>query len=296
MLRRDFVAGTFGTVASAALPARGQTKPSALALIGDRYHNADYIRTALTKTLVKGLGISIDFTGETETLRAENLAGHQLLILFRDGWVWPDGYPDQSTYAGYADFARRTPGGIVSDPPLPKYQAKGVPWITAEQGKTVRDFVSRGGGILFYHNVTYISPYNEDFRDVLGAVTRGHPQMRPFKVTIANKDHPITRDVHDFVVTDEQHFVTYAKDPKYVLIRSVNEDGLAYAPGPWEKEHLPIAPEDTKPSTTCEAGWAYDYGKGRVCYLAPGHMIVDLWNPEYEKLQQNAARWLLREI
>lgn len=47
--------------------------------------------------------------------------------------------------------------------------------------------------------------------------------------------------------------------------------------------------------TSCEAGWAYDYGKGRACYLAPGHMIPVLWNPEYEILQQNAARWLLRE-
>jgi hypothetical protein len=29
--------------------------------------------------------------------------------------------------------------------------------------------------------------------------------------------------------------------------------------------------------------------------MAPGHMISALWNPEYEKMQKNAAKWLLRE-
>ena len=47
--------------------------------------------------------------------------------------------------------------------------------------------------------------------------------------------------------------------------------------------------------TTAAAGWAYDFGKGRVCYLGPGHLLMALWNPEYEKIQRNAARWLLRE-
>jgi type 1 glutamine amidotransferase len=73
--------------------------------------------------------------------------------------------------------------------------------------------------------------------------------------------------------------MVYQKDPKYLLLQSVNEDGLTY-------KNL---------GTTSAAGWAYDYGKGRVCYLAPGHMMTDLWNPEYEKLQKNAVKWLLRQ-
>ncbi len=151
-------------------------------------------------------------------------------------------------------------------------------WITAEQGKAVKQFVERGGGALLMHNVTYISPHNEDFRDVLGAVTEGHPPIRKFKVRVVNHDHPITRGVNDFIVTDEQHFMKYQKDAKHLLLESVNEDGATY--------------KDL--GTKSAAGWAYDYGKGRVCYLAPGHMLTDLWNPEYVKLQKNAVRWLLR--
>ena len=114
-------------------------------------------------------------------------------------------------------------------------------------------------------------------------VTSQQTEAQPpavYKVKIVNKEHPITRGVNDFMVTDEQHFVKYEKDPKYILMESVNEDGLTW--------------RDAGASSA--AGWAYDYGKGRVCYLAPGHVITALWNPEYEKIQKNAVKWLLREI
>ena len=29
--------------------------------------------------------------------------------------------------------------------------------------------------------------------------------------------------------------------------------------------------------------------------MSPGHMLTDLWNPEYIKLQQNAVRWIMRK-
>jgi hypothetical protein len=264
----------FAGLTLAASPASAQSiygkRPvTAFALAGDRYHNIDYIRTALGKTLVKDLGVSIDFTDELSLLTASNLKPYKLLIMLRDGMVWP---------AGYEGTGGRGP--IVSDPPLSTFDQTPVYWMTVDQGKAVKEFVENGGAALFYHNVTYISPQNQEFRDVLGAVTRQHPPLRPFKVKIVNKEHPITRGVKDFVVTDEQHFVKYEKDPKYVLMESVNEDGLT-----WKDEGV-----------SSVAGWAYDYGKGRVCYLAPGHVITALWNSEYEKIQKNAVKWLLREI
>ena len=71
----------------------------------------------------------------------------------------------------------------------------------------------------------------------------------------------------------------YDKDPKHLFLQTVNEEGLSYG----------------KQGSTAPGGWAYDYGKGRVCYLSPGHLLSVLWNPEYIKLQQNAVRWLLRQ-
>lgn len=256
-------------------------KATAFALVGDRYHNSDYIRTAFGKTLVREAGLSIDFTDEITLLSAETLNEYKMLIVFRDGMIWPDGYGGQGFYSGYV--YGRSPE-IISDPSLPKIDAKPQMWIKPAQGKAVKEFVEDGGSAFFFHNCGHISISNDDFRDVEGAIYTGHPPIRPFKVKITNKDHPITRGVKDFIVTDEQHYVKYDKNPEYVLMRSENEDGLTYSGSIGDQ------------GTSCEAGWAYEYGKGRVCFMAPGHMLTALWNPEYVKLQKNAVKWLLREI
>ncbi|HLM99767.1 MAG TPA: ThuA domain-containing protein [Bryobacteraceae bacterium] len=253
----------------------GRQQATAFALAGDRYHNIDYIRTALGKIIVRDLGVPVDFTDELSLLDARNLKDYKLLIVFRDGMTWPNGYSDDGP--GQAGGGLR---GIVSDPPLPHWDANEVYWITTEQGRAVKKFVENGGGALFYHNTPYISPHNQDFRDVLGAVTEEHPPLRPFRVRISNRNHPITAGVNDFVVTDEQHFVKYEKDAKDILMQSVNEDGKTW-------KNL---------GTTSAAGWAYNFGKGRVCYLAPGHLISALWNPAYVKVQQNAVKWLLKQL
>lgn len=91
--------------------------------------------------------------------------------------------------------------------------------------------------------------------------------------------------MNDFLVTEEQHYVLYDKDPKDVLVRSVNEEGLEYSTAKYGNQ-----------GASCEACWAYEYGRGRVCFMAPGHTIPSFWNPEYVKLQKNALRWLLREV
>lgn len=247
-------------------------KARAFALIGDRYHNPDYIRTALGSTLVQDAGLTIDFTDEEKELSYETLKRYSILIMFRDGQRFPGGY---GSYGGPY---------IVSVPPIRKEISDSpVGWMTDEQGKAVKRWVQEGGSLMSYHNNCHVSLMNKVYREVQGAYYTGHPVIRPFKVKITNKDHPITKGVNDFVVTDEQHYMAYEKDPKHVLAVSVNEDGLTY-------KDL-----SGRTSNTCQAAWAYDYGKGRVCFMAPGHMITALWNPEYEKMQKNAVKWLLRK-
>jgi hypothetical protein len=268
----------FALAGPAFAPATGKAakKATAFALIGDRYHNSDYIRTALTRTVAKELGVSVDFTDETSLLNAETLDGYQALIVLRDGMIWPDGYGnDESSNAAWAAGGRPK---LVFDPPLAQARARSQFWIKPEQGKAVRQFVENGGAALFLHNTTHVGLTDPDFRHVLGAAYTGHPPIRTFKVKVTNSDHPITKGVRDFVITDEQHYMTYDKDPKFVFLETVNEEGLTYQ----------------SYGATAPGGWSYDYGKGRVAYLSPGHMLSDLWHPEYVKLQQNAVRWILR--
>src|SRR5262245_5227171 len=113
--------------------------------------------------------------------------------------VWPNGYP--MPQAGLSS--------PVSTPPVPELEPIMEYWMTSAQGEAVKHFVEAGGAALLYHNVTYIATKNAPFRAVLGAATEGHPPVRPYKVRITKPDHPITRGVSDFVVTDEQHYMVY---------------------------------------------------------------------------------------
>ncbi|HZO99197.1 MAG TPA: ThuA domain-containing protein [Terriglobia bacterium] len=245
-------------------PASG---PRVLALVGDRFHAADYIRTALTR-LFRELNLPVDFTISFDRIDAALLANYRLFVIFRDGLNWPNGYlgPDAYPYAS----------GLENPENWPKEQYEG--WITEEQGKAIKDFVEAGNGLYAYHNSSNVSVFSRNFREVMGGEYIGHPALRPFKVSVANPAHPITQGVKDFIVNDEQHFVTYDKDPRYVILRSENIDGLRFE----------------KYGTASIGGWAYDYGKGRVVFTAVGHTLHALWQPEYYKLQKNAVRWLLK--
>ena len=278
LTRRSWIRalGTAGGAAPLLRESNAQTITSTnavvLAVTGDESHNSDVYRTALQATLVQDAGIPIDFTDEEKLINYQNLQRYKILILFRNGTRHP---------GGYSNIQEK----IVSDPPLQrKLDRTFVATITDQQCKDIKRWVEEGGSLWAWHNNSRLSLMRQDYRDVQGATIIGHPPIRPFKVKIINHDHPITKGVNDFVVTDEQHFLIYEKDPKHVLAMSVNEDNLTYRAG-----------KDGTPSNTCEAAWAYDYGKGRVCFFAPGHAMTALWNPEYEKMQKNAVRWLLHQ-
>lgn len=115
---------------------------------------------------------------------------------------------------------------------------------------------------------------NKDYHEVEGAIYTGHPPICPFKVKIVNHDLPITKRVNDFIVTDEQHYVTYDKDSQYVLAISVNEDGPDYMDHTGRK------------SNTCESVRAYDYGKWRVFFMARFSSFVILY-----KILQNWQKY-----
>ena len=240
-----------------------------LALIGDRYHNADYIQVALDRVL-DGLNVTVDYTIDHRRLSRAGLASYQLFLCLRDGMVWPGGYLGPDAYAYEQGFENR------SDFPDSKSQN----WLKEEQALALQEFVNAGHAFYSLHNNSHVSLSSKTYRDVMGGAYIGHPALRPFKVRVVNATHPITQGIGDFMVNDEQHYVEYDKDKKYILLEAENIDGLTY-------QHL---------GTKSIAGWAYEYGRGRVVFTSPGHTIHALWNPEYLKLQRRAVQWLLRDI
>jgi type 1 glutamine amidotransferase len=263
-------AGMLGLGTVASLESQGRGKRRALALIGDRYHNPDYIRVSLDKVF-QGLNIPIDYTIQYDQISADKLKDYQLLLILRDGMIWPDGYLGPDAYTAY-EANLETPK-TFPDP-------KPVTWITEEQGTAIKEFVAAGNGFYALHNCSHISLSSKNYREVMGGAYISHPPLRPFQVHASANKHPITEGMSPFVVNDEQHYVTYDKDPKYIIMEAENIDGLKF--------------EDL--GTKSISGWAYDFGKGRVVFTAVGHTIHAMWNPQYLEIQKRSVRWLLKDL
>jgi type 1 glutamine amidotransferase len=263
-------AGLLGLGAGSPLQSQGNGKPRALALIGDRYHNPDYIRVSLDKVF-KDLNIPIDYTIQYDQISARLLKEYQLLLILRDGMIWPDGYLGPDAYAAY-EANLETPKSFPDPKP--------VTWITEEQGAAIKEFVTAGNGFYALHNCSHISLSSKNYREVMGGAYISHPPLRPFQVHATANKHPITDGMSPFIVNDEQHYVTYDKDPKYIIMEAENIDGLKF--------------EDL--GTKSVSGWAYDFGKGRVVFTAVGHTIHAMWNPQYIEIQKRSVRWLLKEL
>jgi type 1 glutamine amidotransferase len=279
LLRNAAAIAAAGAVESGVLPAsqapassssKSNGRPRTLALVGDYAHNCDAIRVSLNR-LFKELDLPIDYTTNYYDLSKSLLEPYQLFVCFRDNYIFPNG---------------RSQGGF----------ANSEFWITEEQGQAVKDFVTAGKGLYSFHSNAFLSRSSKNYRDVQGGVGLNHPTLRPFKVRVVNKEHPVTQGIEDFMVTDEQHYTIYDKDPKNILLHGENLDGLTFEAV--LRDPKEGGPEASGPpqnlGTTSISGWAHEYGQGRVVFTAIGHTIHALWQPEYLKLQKNAVRWLLK--
>jgi len=208
--------------------------------MGDRYHDPSYIREGLGLVFVS-LGVSVEFATDVKALDAGRLSNVDLLVIHRDGMLWPMGY----------------------DKPY-------VIWMTPEQEKAIEDFVKSGGGFMPLHNSIAVYPKDGLYRRVVAGHFKQHPPVETFKVYVVNRDHPVTAGVNDYEVTDEQHFEECDLDRVTLLLKNSSKHGES------------------------PAGWAYEYGKGRVCFLANGHTLEVLKVPDYQKLLTNAIRWCLK--
>ena len=146
-----------------------------------------------------------------------------------------------------------------------------VAWMQPIQETAIEQFVLKGGGFMPLHNSGWGYPWNGGYRRTLAGYYVGHPAIAKFKVEVVNRSHPVTAGVESYEIVDEQHFLWFDYDRVEVLLVSQGEDGRQSA-----------------------AGWAYEYGKGRVVYLADGHTLEILQHSTYQRLLRNAALWLLR--
>jgi type 1 glutamine amidotransferase len=220
-------------------PSPSNPRPAALVVIGDRPHEPGHIEAGLRPALEQA-GMSAFFTVDARALTAANLESVRLLVILRDGATWPSA-------AG-------------------KFKI----WMTREQEEAVVNFVKRGRGLLALHNATALYPDGGPYLRLVGGRYTTHGPLERFRISVLDRLHPITRDVHDFEVADEQHLPIPDRPRVHLLLESRSAEGAVGA-----------------------AGWAHEFERGRVCYLANGHTREALNHPEFQKLLRNAANWCL---
>jgi len=170
-----------------ALPAA----PRALAVIGDHYHPPAYIRPPLEAAFRK-IGLPVTFLHDVSKLDAEALRGVRLLVVLRDGMIWPENDKDPAW------------------------------WMSPEQEKLLSEFVRDGGGYLALHNSTalrMLGPDENAYREMLGCSYNGHGAGdEKFTVRVVDASHPVTRGVSEYTAVDERHNPTmHAKDATVLL-------------------------------------------------------------------------------
>lgn len=216
------------------------SRPLALAVIGDSPHEPGHLEEGLAPIFERA-GVACRFAVDPRALSRENLAKVKLVVLLRDGYVWPAG-----------------PG---TDPAC---------WMSPEQERAIVELVERGGGLLALHNSTGLYPGGGPYLELLGGTYNGHGPLERFRVSVVDREHPVTLGVTDLEIADEQH--TPLPDTKrvHLLLESRSAGG-----------------------TVAPAGWVREVGRGRVVYLANGHTRDALAEPMYARLIENAARWCL---
>lgn len=251
------------------------SRAEVLSLIGDRYHNADYIRLHL-KRLFRALQTDFEYTVNYEWFKDYEhakalLDGRRLLCLFRDGLTFPDGYIGPEAYSHYIL-------NLMEDPPRSEERT----WVTEDFGRCLEEFVREGGSLLCFHNALSIANFSEELRRLVRGSYDGHPPERNWRVMLARRGHALLEGVDEVTVTDEQHFPLYDGEEADVLLRGVNQDGLSF-----------VSSSGRPGSKDSVVAWAHEHGAGRVAVCTLGHNLDALWKPSIFRFQLNLSRWLL---
>jgi len=152
--------------------------------------------------------------------------------------------------------------------------------ITPEQQKAFVELLNNGIGlVLLHHNLAAHADWPE-FLKIRGGKFFFKPETvdgkeykstyaenQEVKVTVADKDHPITKGLQDFTIHDEIYGNCYVSPSVHVLLK-------------------------TDHSNSCpDLAWVHNYGKSRVFYLMSGHDSKAWENPNFAGILLRGICW-----
>jgi type 1 glutamine amidotransferase len=150
-------------------------------------------------------------------------------------------------------------------------------WHVPPPGEAARAnlkrFVEGGGGLVLVHFACGAWQDWPGFKDLAGRVwdpkLRAHDPRGPFRVDIAEPDHPITRGMKPFDTDDELYTCLAGDRPIEVLATATSK-------------------VDDKPYPMA---FVFTCGKGRVFHCVLGHDVKALANPPVGELFRRGTAW-----
>ena len=236
------VLGLVGCLASGVLAGEAPKPLRVLILTGRNNHDWKASTPALEKMLEESGRFAVDVTTEPEKLDAAALAPYDALL---GNWSnWPD--------------------------------TKNRDWgETAE--KAFLDFVRGGKGFVVFHAGAATFHAWPEFQQLAGSTWKlgetGHGSYHEFKVTIADKDHPITKGMRDFTTADELWHRVGVTDKLNVLCTAFSDKAKGGTGADEPAAH-----------------WR-PFGKGRCFHLILGHDPKALQNAGERALMLRGTEW-----
>ena len=142
--------------------------------------------------------------------------------------------------------------------------------LTDEEEKSLVDFVDGGKSLLAVHSATVVDEKNAKYIELIGGRFVTHSPYHEFEVKIEDVEHPVTKDLEDFKISDELYVLDREPEDVHVLATAV-----------WEDKTQPMV-------------YTKRYGKGKVLYNALGHNELSFNNPAFRKLIVQGIKWSLR--
>lgn len=155
--------------------------------------------------------------------------------------------------------------------------ANTAPWF--EDGVTevgpgeFEDYVRAGGGFLAVHSGNAFYRENDcwPYIEFVGNYFVKHPPRCAVQV-IPEGEHPITQGLNPFTIRDEHYEIAIVAEDAEPFLYTESETGGRQI-----------------------GGYVRSMGRGRLCVLAPGHILSVWQNEDYQNLFLNAVRWCAKK-
>lgn len=147
-----------------------------------------------------------------------------------------------------------------------------IPSPSKQALENLASFVRGGKGLVVIHFSCGAFPDWPEYGRLVGRVwdkVRTHDPYGTFRVKVADKDHPITRKLADFEITDELYFCLTGDAKIKILLTARSK----------------LTGKDEP------MGFVLQYGAGRVFHTPLGHDVKSLASPAFVQLLRRACEW-----